>query len=411
MRILKMVFASVLAIIIIAGVSCATPKSNDIAEALPTKKAVPHPIDLPHSTLIVWDDGHWTVDELKKLRSYGFQGVAKIVGVGGWNVVEKAEGSFDFSRLEAFLTRAQEAGFWAFPAISMNTPPDWFVSKYPECVMKDAHGNTVVTVYSSNDGKILSPWFMAGKTGDFYIKRYISQFLSTIKKYPNVIGVFVGNEAGWIFNRPWRFGDSPDLTYFSCFDDYALATYKRDIASKYPAFPNPPKTYEDVIERGPNFKTDFERWYQSAAVKAIDKYLGWIDGGVKYKIVNVGRLGFDQHNYMLGTTDYQIRSVFSAMANHSGTIENFEALDSSDIVCREIAGMASDAGIIFGGEPVGGSADSANFPIALRNLADVGGQIIFGIAFNNDLPRLSTEIMKFNSRFLWVPPPPLPNEE
>ncbi|MHB0998266.1 MAG: beta-galactosidase [Armatimonadota bacterium] len=387
-----------LMIIITAGICAA-----DGDRSSHSGKTAPLHADLPHTTLVVWDEDRWTVEKLKELRSIGIQGVAKIVNAGGWDVVEKEEGKFDFSRLESFLERARKAGLWVFPTACMNKPPAWFIKKYPSCLMKDDRGNTVVSYYSPDDGQVLSPWFMAGKTSDYYIRRYLIRLTAVLKKYPNVAGVFVGNEAAWIFNRPWRFGDAPDLTYFSCFDDYSLAAYRKDLASKYPDYPLPPKTYDDVKARGKAFEDDFERWYQSGAVSAIDKYLGWLDGRVKYKIVNVGRLGFPPHNYMLGTTDYQIKSVFSVMAKHPNVIENYEALDASDIVCGEMAKMSADAGLIFGGEPVGGG----NLPLALKNLEANNGQMMIWIAFEEALRKMSADIIRFNKRFPGLPSPPV----
>jgi hypothetical protein len=103
--------------------------------------------------------------------------------------------------------------------------------------------------------------------------------------------------------------------------------------------------------------------------------------------VNVGRLGFIQHNYMLGTTDYQIKSVFAAMAKHPNTIENYEALDASEIVCGDVAKMAADAGLIFSGEPVGGG----NLSLALKNLEASNGQLMIWIAFEDDLRKMSAD--------------------
>lgn len=364
-------------------------------------KTVSRPTDLPHTLLTVWDSDTWTVEELSKLRPIGIQGVAKIVGAVSWADIEKQEGKFDFSRLESFLTRTQKARLWVIPAISMNTPPAWFIAKYPSCLMRDARGNTRITTYGPDDGQILSPWFVAGRKGDRYIKRFVDRYLDVIAKYPNVNGVFVGNEAAWVYNRPWKFGDSPELTYFACFDDYGLADYKKTFGSKFPEYKDAPKTYDDIKLRGKDFSDQFERWYQAADIAIINKYLNWIGDRVKYKIVNVGRLGFPWHNYLLGTTDYQVKSVFAMMAKHSGTIENFEALDSS--VCAEVANWTSEAGLIFSGENIGGP--DGKLDIALKQLQENKGQLIIWVAFVDDLKKIKRQISDFNSQF---PPFPLP---
>jgi len=325
-------------------------------------------VPLPHTFKIVWWDQALDDSWMILQKEYGFQGVAKIIGAGEWTNVERKEGVFDFSILKCSLENAWKHGFWAMPTLGLNDPPSWFIEKFPYSILKDATNQTI-TDYNEG-GHVLSPWFVMSGEGDRFVKSFVDNYLEIISDYPNVIGVFVGDHL--VFNLPWYFGSNPPLKYFMCFDEYALKSYKENF-SEYP-YLNPPQTYDELVSRGSQFMKDFERWYREPAVLAIEKYLTWIGDKVKYKAINVGRVGNESDNYMIGTTPYQVKQVFNLMSLFNHTIENFEALQDTDITI-ELSKWAKERGLIFGGEPAVPELMGKD----VDNLILVGGSVLFHI--------------------------------
>lgn len=361
--------------------------------ALQTHDSIP----LPHTFKIAWWDQTLDDSWMTLQKEYGFQGIAKIIGAGEWTNIERKEGVFDFSKLRNSLENSWEHGFWVMPTLGLNDPPGWFIEKYPHSILKDATNQTI-TDYNEG-GHVLSPWFVLSGEGEHYIKRFIENYLEILSDYPNVVGVFVGDHL--VFNLPWYFGGNPSLEYFMCFDEYALRSYKVNFTEYQ--YVNPPEIYDELVNRGNQFMKDFEQWYREFAVLAIEKYLIGIGEKVKYKTINIGRVGSEADNYMIGTTVYQVKKVFDMMSLFNHTIENFEALQDTDRTI-ELSNWAKERGLIFGGEP----AVPEVMGLDVDNLILVGGSVLFHIdqtygvlnenvikkieEFNNQFPSIQTPI-------------------
>jgi tetratricopeptide (TPR) repeat protein len=370
-----------------------------IALTPPTTHVKPkvNDVSLPHTFCHAWWDQALTDWWLNRAYDYGFQGIASIVGATEWVDIERKNGTFDFSLLHQCMKNIARHGFWVMPRLVLNDPPQWFINAFPESILKDATNQTF-TDYNWG-GHVLSPWFVMSGEGDYYIKRFVDKYLENLANYSNVIGVWVGDHL--VFNLPWYLGDSPLLTYFMCFDKYALESYRENFA-KYP-YQKPPSTYDELVGRGSQFMKDFEQWYRESAAQAIEKYLTWIGDRVKYKVINVGRIGSEAANHMIGTTEYQVKRVFNVMSQFNNTIEDFEALQDKDRVI-EMSNWSTQRGIIFGGEPAAGHPIPAEE--AVGNLIMVGGKVYFHIdtTFGELNQSMIDNIREFNSLFPPVPP-------
>ena len=100
-------------------------------------------IRLDHITLGVcyypeqWPEALWE-DDLNRMRACGIEVVR--VFEFAWSVVEPAEGVYDYSLFDRFLSLAQSAGVKIILCTPTATPPAWLTCNYPEVLGADMPG-------------------------------------------------------------------------------------------------------------------------------------------------------------------------------------------------------------------------------------------------------------------------------
>ena len=85
-----------------------------------------------------WDASGWAQD-LERMASAGLHTVR--VGEFAWNLTEPADGVFDYSFFDRFLTLAFEKGMQVIFCTPTATPPAWLSTKYPQILNADMDGH------------------------------------------------------------------------------------------------------------------------------------------------------------------------------------------------------------------------------------------------------------------------------
>ncbi|MCA9986383.1 MAG: beta-galactosidase, partial [Anaerolineales bacterium] len=220
---------------------------------------------LPTVMHILWSDVA-SSQRAAELKAMGFDGVFKCVAyrpnypappihaAGEWRLVESVEGQYDWTDLRRCLDAALQANMWIIPEIVINIPPDWFVDRYPDSILRDNRGEIVPA--NVDAPYLLSPWFVASGDADADLIPFISSFLALVSDYPNVAGIMVGNFL--LNNLPWRLGSGPDFTYWPVFDAYALADYQGQFGTQ------PPATWANYLAMSPSAQSAFRGWLIAA---------------------------------------------------------------------------------------------------------------------------------------------------
>lgn len=250
---------------------------------------------LPKIWQILWSN-KFTPDELSNLKSMGVDGVFKCVSYepdspddpvlagGEWRLVERVEGDYDWSSLQTCLDNALAADMWFIPEVVINIPPEWFVSRYPDSLLRDYRDITATDPNDSGAPYLLSPWFIANGEADSYLEPFISSFIALVSQYPNVPAVMIGNFKLNVL--PWKMGsdDNDDFDYWPIFDSYALSSY----ADEFGVGESPPETMEDYLAMGDVEKSAFENWLIEAMCDNLEtRYLDWLSGFTGWKVINV----------------------------------------------------------------------------------------------------------------------------
>lgn len=272
-------------------------------------------LPLPRMWHILWADAA-SVDNIRDLKEMGFDGQFKCVAAGEWQFVEAIENQYDWSNLRNCLQVARQANMYAIPELVINVPPAWFVSRFPESVLKDQRGE----VKPSNiDGVpyLLSPWFVSTGEADFYLEALIDSFLDVVSEYPDVVtGVMLGNFV--LNDLPWCLGEQADcsqdsmFTYWPVWDAYALADYE----SIFGVGQLPPVSWDDYTAFNEATKMKFREWLGFAISKNLEeRYLPWLASYEGWKVINASIWNNDdtQGSVFTTTTPEMVMMKQSAM--------------------------------------------------------------------------------------------------
>ena len=85
-----------------------------------------------------WDRGLWEED-LDRMLAAGLKTVR--VAEFAWNLIEPAEGQYDYSFFDDFLDLAHKKGMQVIFSTPTATPPAWLTEKYPEVLNADMDGH------------------------------------------------------------------------------------------------------------------------------------------------------------------------------------------------------------------------------------------------------------------------------
>jgi len=247
---------------------------------------------LPTVWHIIWSD-QVSVQEAQSLKAMGFDTLFKCVAyrpnypnppinaAGEWRLVERVEGQYDWSDLRRCLDATLKANMWVVPEVVINIPPDWFIQRFPDSVLKDSRGITATDPDETDAPYLLSPWFIATGAADAYLVPYINSFLNVVSRYPNVAGIMIGNFK--LNTLPWRLGNnaSDDFTYWAIWDNSAKASYQTRFGTL------PLSTWNDYQALNDIAKTNFRDWLTSAIRTNLqNRYLTWVSGFTGWKVIN-----------------------------------------------------------------------------------------------------------------------------
>ena len=84
-----------------------------------------------------WDESLWESD-LKRMLDNGIHTVR--IGEFAWSIMEREEGSFDFSFFDRFLDLCASTGMQVIFGTPTATPPAWLTCRYPETLNANADG-------------------------------------------------------------------------------------------------------------------------------------------------------------------------------------------------------------------------------------------------------------------------------
>ena len=82
-----------------------------------------------------WDESLWESD-LKRMLDNGIHTVR--IGEFAWSIMEREEGSFDFSFFDRFLDLCASTGMQVIFGTPTATPPAWLTCRYPETLNANA---------------------------------------------------------------------------------------------------------------------------------------------------------------------------------------------------------------------------------------------------------------------------------
>lgn len=93
-----------------------------------------------------WDESLWESD-LKRMLDNGIHTVR--IGEFAWSIMEREEGSFDFSFFDRFLDLCASTGMQVIFGTPTATPPAWLTCRYPETLNATAAGGIIITTVRS----------------------------------------------------------------------------------------------------------------------------------------------------------------------------------------------------------------------------------------------------------------------
>jgi beta-galactosidase GanA len=310
---------------------------------------------LPKVWHILWSD-KFTPAQLKELKSYGFDGVFKCVGGGEWRLVESVEGEYDWRALQACLDAAYQANMWFIPEVVINVPPAWFITRYPDSLLKDSRGITELNPNSEGAPYMLSPWFVASGLGDPYIELFIDEFMDLVSQYPNVPAVMLGNFK--LNALPWTMGtgeDALDFTYWPLRDAYAIQSYQ----DTFGAGTLPPADWTAYQAMTVSEQEAFQDWLVQAMCDNLQNhFMPWLSKFDGYRVINVSIWNIDgvkESIFTTQTTTMTTAKQEAIVASGVGHViindDNMGDYGLTDVQQEDI-NLAHDNGFLIYGERV-----------------------------------------------------------
>lgn len=275
------------------------PLNIDLTGSLAAGPDPQSPPPLPQVWQIVWADAV-AVPRLQELKQTGFDGLFKCVAFapsypagpiyagGEWRLVERVEGTYDWSSLRTCLDNALRANMWFIPEIVINVPPEWFVQRHPDALLRDSRGITSTVPSAEGGPYLLSPWFVDSGQADADLQPLIQSFLEVVAEFPNVPAIMIGN---WKLNvLPWKMGanTADDFTYWPIWDQSARADYAR----RFGAGALPPTTWAEYEVMPEAHRAAFRDWLTEAMERNLrTRYLPWTDSFVGWRVINAAIWG------------------------------------------------------------------------------------------------------------------------
>lgn len=257
------------------------------------------PPPLPEVWQVVWADAV-AVPRLRELKHTGFDGLFKcmafapnypagpIYAGGEWRLVERVEGTYDWSSMRTCLDHARRANMWFIPELVINVPPEWFVQRHPDALLRDSRGITATMPSAEGGPYLLSPWFIDSGQADADLQPLIQSFLDVVADYPNVPAIMIGN---WKLNvLPWKMGANAadDFVYWPIWDQSA----KTDYARRFGAGALPPTTWSAYEATPEAHRAAFRDWLTEAMERNLrTRYLPWTDSFAGWRVINAAIWG------------------------------------------------------------------------------------------------------------------------
>ncbi len=277
----------------------AMPLYVSLAGSLSARSDLESPPPLPKVWQIVWSDAV-AIPRLQALKQAGFDGLFKCVAFapnypagpiyagGEWRLVERVEGTYDWSSMRTCLDNARRANMWFIPELVINVPPEWFVQRHPNALLRDSRGITATDPSAEGGPYLLSPWFIDSGQADPYLQPLVQSFLDVVAGYPNVPAIMIGN---WKLNvLPWKMGadTADDFTYWPIWDDFARADYAR----RFGTGSLPPATWSEYEAMPEAQRTAFRHWLTEAMERNLrTRYLPWTDSFAGWRVINAAIWG------------------------------------------------------------------------------------------------------------------------
>lgn len=240
---------------------------------------------LPKIWHITWPD-KMTQDNLHYLKSIGIDGIFKCVGAANWSLVEKVEGTYNWSALETCLNSSYQANIWFIPEVVINIPPDWFIARFPDSLLKDARGYTATDPIETGAPYLLSPWFIASGQADTYIEPLVNSFLDLVSRYPNVPAIMIGNFKLNVLPKKMvnNDKDNDEFNYWPLRDAYAISSYQDSFGSGA----LPPADWAAYESMNTSQKTAFKKWIITAMNENLQhRFLPWLSSFEGFHVINV----------------------------------------------------------------------------------------------------------------------------
>ena len=240
---------------------------------------------LPKMWQIVWADKA-NIQYFTELKNMGYDGLFKCHSLapnypgGEWRLVERIEGQYDWTSLQQCLDIALAVNMWFIPEIVINVPPQWFLDRYPDALLKDSRGITATQPDDNGAPYLLSPWFIASGQGDLEIQRYLNEFIRIVSDYPNVPAIMIGNFKLNVL--PWKMGlTGEDFTYWPIFDAAAIQSYSARFGT------SPIATWDQYNSMSNPNQAAFRDWLTGAIRHNIqNKYIPWTSAFHGYLVIN-----------------------------------------------------------------------------------------------------------------------------
>ena len=178
--------------------------------------------------------------DLPLLKRYGFN-MIKIQE--HWSADEPSEGSYDFSRVEQVIRRADELGLGVYLGLTMEQAPPWIWRKFPDChfVYSDGRPHNQPAQFTIPvDAKPGPCWDHPGVRDA--ATRFIGELARTLGKYKNIWAWNTFQEIGFWPNTAGKLG--------FCYCPHTLARFREWLREKY----------GDLANLNATWQLDFADW-------------------------------------------------------------------------------------------------------------------------------------------------------
>ncbi|MCS5717620.1 beta-galactosidase [Herbiconiux sp. CPCC 205763] len=133
-----------------------------------------------------WPEEVWA-DDIRLMREAGV--TVMTVGVFSWGLLERSNGSFDFTWLDRILDLLHDGGIGVDLATSTASPPQWLTTEHPEVLLVDEWGHTL----SPGSRQHYNP---SSATYRRYACRLVAKLAERYGSHPALVAWHVGNEYG-----------------------------------------------------------------------------------------------------------------------------------------------------------------------------------------------------------------------